>query len=155
MCFAIIFHFALRHIKSFAKGLSLTKWQNRVGKVLESLDERSVEAEGIQTLVDILVASFDLFAVVDDTGAFGRQGGDEQGNTSADVGRGHTDATQGMGVVEADDVGAVRIAKNDLRTHVDEFVDEEQTALKHLLVDKHTPPALGCDNQDNTKKVRR
>ncbi len=72
VCFAIIFHFALRHIKSFAKGLSLTKWQNGIGKVLESLDEGLVEAQGIHALVDVLVAAFDLVAVVDDAIALGR-----------------------------------------------------------------------------------
>ena len=37
----------------------------------------------------------------------------------------------------ADDHGAVRIAKYDLRTHFDELVYEEQAALKHLLVEQH------------------
>lgn len=31
----------------------------------------------------------------------------------------------------------VRVAQDDLRAHVDQFVREEQAALEHLLVDEH------------------
>ena len=46
----------------------------------------------IEALVDILITSFDLVAIVDDTVAIGREGSDEQGNTGTDVRRSHTDA---------------------------------------------------------------
>ena len=61
---------------------------------LEALDDRSVETEGVDTLVDVLITSFDLVAVVDDTGTVGGEGSNEQGNTGADVGRGHADTAQ-------------------------------------------------------------
>ena len=86
MCFTIIFCFALRHIKSFAKGHTLTKWQNGIGKSLKTFDDGTVEAKGIHALVDVLITSFYLVAVVDDAVALGGEGGDEQGNTGADVG---------------------------------------------------------------------
>ena len=61
---------------------------------LEALDDRSVETEGVDALVDVLVTSFNLVAVVDDASAVGGEGSDEQGNTGADVGRGHADTAQ-------------------------------------------------------------
>ena len=57
-------------------------------------------------------------------------------------------------VVEADDVGAVRVAEDDLRAHVDEFVDEKQTALEHFLVDEHGAFGLRGHHQNDTDKVR-
>ena len=43
----------------------------------------------------------------------------------------------------------MRVAKNYLRTHVDEFVNEEQSAFKHLLVDKYGPFCLSGDHKDD------
>ena len=77
MCFAIIFYFALRHIKSFAKGHTLTKWQNGIGKSLKTFDDGTIEAKGIHALVNILIAAFNLVAVVDDAVAMCGEGGDE------------------------------------------------------------------------------
>lgn len=34
-----------------------------------------------------------------------------------------------------DDRRTVRIAQDNLRAHVDQFIDEKETALEHLLVD--------------------
>ena len=59
------------------------------GKELNSFNFRP---QGVQALVDILVAALDLVAVVDDAGAVGGEGGDEQGDAGADVGRGHADS---------------------------------------------------------------
>ena len=42
-----------------------------------------------------------------------------------------------MTSVQSYDVGAVWVAKNDLCAHIDEFVDEEQTAFEHLLMYEH------------------
>ena len=43
----------------------------------------------------------------------------------------------------AHDDGTMGIAEDDLRTHVDELVDKEQTALEHLLVEEHRASGLG------------
>jgi hypothetical protein len=37
--------------------------------------------------------------------------------------------------LEPDHDSPVRITKNDLRAHIDQFIDKEQTAFKHFLVD--------------------
>ena len=48
----------------------------------------------------------------------------------------------------------MRVAQNDLGTHVDELVDKEQAALKHLLVNQDAPPRLGRRHQDNGQQIR-
>ena len=49
--------------------------------------------------------------------------------------------------------GAMRVAQDDLRAHVDEFVDEEEAAFKHLLVEKHAPFGLCGHDKENRKEV--
>ena len=83
----LFFHFAAWFIKSFAKAWILTKWQRRKEGKSKALDDGTAKAEGVHTLVDVLIATFNLVAVVDDACAVGTEGGDEQGDTSADVGR--------------------------------------------------------------------
>ena len=47
--------------------------------------------------------------------------------------------------------GAVRVAEDDLCAHVDEFVHEEESALKHLLMEEHR--ALGlCGYHDEHRE---
>ena len=53
------------------------------------------------------------------------------------------------------DYRSVRVTKDDLCTHIDELVHEEETALKHLLVDKDATLALGRCNEHHAEKVRR
>ena len=48
----------------------------------------------------------------------------------------------------------VRVAENDLGTHLYQAVNEEKPALEHLLVDEDTAPALGCHDQQHTQEVR-
>src|SRR5690606_30094107 len=43
----------------------------------------------------------------------------------------------------------------NLSTHIDQFIDEEQSTFKHLLVDQDIPFGLDGRNQDNTQKIRR
>ena len=47
----------------------------------------------------------------------------------------------------------MRVAQDDLRAHVDEFVDEEEAAFKHLLVEKHAPLGLRGHDKENRKEV--
>src|SRR2546423_11238028 len=73
-------------------------------------------ADGIQPLLDPLVAAIDLMDVVDDALALRAEGGEQQGHAGADVGAGDLCAVQ---AVAADDDGAVRIAEDDARPHGD------------------------------------
>ena len=129
---------------------------NIMRKKIEKLsDSLNLRPQVIQPFINILVASLNLVAVVDDAGAVGTEGCDEQGDAGADVGRGHANTTQVVGVVEADDIGTMGVAEDDLRTHVDEFVDEEQAALEHLLVDEHGALGLGGYHKGNGYEVGR
>ena len=58
-------------------------------------------------------------------------------------------------MVVTDHDSPVRVAKDDLGSHVDQTVNEEQPALEHLLMDKHASPALGGDNENHAQKVWR
>ena len=49
--------------------------------------------------------------------------------------------------------GAVGVAKDNLCTHVDELVDEEQAALKHLLVDEHAALGLSGNHEQHRDEV--
>ena len=52
------------------------------------------------------------------------------------------------------DHGTMRITKNDLRAHVDEFINKEQTALEHLLMNEHATLCLCCHDEKHAEKVR-
>ena len=56
-------------------------------------------------------------------------------------------------VVSYDD-STVRVAEDDLGTHIDEFIDKEQTALEHLLMNQNASLALGRHHKDHTDQVR-
>ena len=114
-----------------------------------------VGAEGVETLVDGLVAAVDLVDVIDAGGPFGAHGGDEQGYACADVRAGHIGMTQFVLAVDADDGGAVRVAEDDLRTHIDELVDKEETRLEHLLMDEDDAACLGGSDEEDGQKVGR
>ena len=43
----------------------------------------------------------------------------------------------------ADDNGTMRVAEDDLGTHVDKLIDEKQTTLEHLLMEEYASPCLG------------
>ena len=103
----------------------------------------------------MLVAAVNLLDIVDAAGALGTEGGNKQCHTGAYVGRGHAYATQLVFVVETNHRGTVRVAENDLRTHVDEFVDKEQAALKHLLVYQHAALGLRGYHKGNGYEVGR
>ena len=52
------------------------------------------------------------------------------------------------------DDSPVRIAQYDLRPHVNQFVDEKQAALKHLLMYQHTAFGLSRHDQHHAQQVR-
>ena len=55
----------------------------------------------------------------------------------------------------ADDDGAVRVAQDDLGTHVNEFVHKEESALKHLLMNQDAAVGLRCHHQQDAQQVGR
>ena len=57
------------------------------------MDSFNLRPQRIQPRINILIPSLNLVAIVDDAGAVGGEGGDEQGDTGTDVGRGHADAS--------------------------------------------------------------
>ena len=54
----------------------------------------------------------------------------------------------------ADDNDAVRVTKNNLGTHINQFVHKEQAALKHLLMYEHAALGLRGGYQQHAQKVR-
>ena len=58
-------------------------------------------------------------------------------------------------MVLSDHRGPVRITKDDLCTHIDEFIHKKQAAFEHFLVDKHASAGLGCHNKHHADQVGR
>ena len=48
---------------------------------------------------------------------------------------------------------AVRVTKNNLSTHINQFVDEEKATFEHFLMDKHTAFCFGGYYQKYTEYV--
>ena len=59
-----------------------------------------------------------------------------------------------MAAAQSNDGGPVGVAKNDLRAHVNQLVDEEEAAFKHFLVDEHTALGLSGHHQYDAHQVR-
>src|SRR4051812_28652779 len=94
----------------------------------------NARAEGIESLLDPFVSAIDLMNVVDHALAFRAKRSEQERHTGADVGAGDLRARE---PVAAHDDGAVRIAENDARAHLNQLVGEEEPRLKHLLEDHH------------------
>ena len=102
----------------------------------------------------MLVSAVNLFNILYDALPLGGEGGDEQSNAGTDIRGGHHRGAQLLATLQADDDGAVRVTKGDLRSHRLQFVHKEQPALEHLLVDKHTAPGLNGRDEGDTDQVR-
>ena len=87
--------------------------------------------------------------------AVGRHSGDEQGDSGADVGTCHSATAKLDFSVVADDDGAMRVAKDDLCAHIDEFIDEKQATFKHFLVDEHRTASLRRHDEQNGEQIGR
>src|SRR6185436_17436183 len=48
----------------------------------------------------------------------------------------------------------MRITENDLGSHVDQLIDQEQPAFKHFLVDKYSTICLCSCHQNHTQQIR-
>src|SRR3954447_19520952 len=83
----------------------------------------NARAEGIQSLLDPLVSAIDLVNVVDHALALRAERREQQRHSGANVGAGDLRARES---IAADDDGAVRIAENDARSHLNQLVGEEE-----------------------------
>lgn len=93
--------------------------------------------EGIQAGLYVLVAAVYLLDVVDATGAFCTHRCDKQGDTGTDIRTRHASASKCYLSVVTYNYSTVWVAEYYLCTHVNQFVDKEQSALEHLLVEQH------------------
>ena len=101
-----------------------------------------LRSQRIEAVLNVLVASVYLFDIADKAGAIGTHRCYQQGDTSTDIRTRHPAAMQlALAVVTYDD-GTVGVAENNLCTHVYQAVNEEQAALKHLLVEQHRTTGL-------------
>ena len=92
---------------------------------------------------------------MDMAGTFGTHRRNQQSNAGTNIRRNHIGTTQFETIAQPNHSRPVRIAKNDLRSHVDQFVDKEETAFEHLLMDQHTADSLRRHNEEDTQSVRR
>src|SRR3712207_6465609 len=88
-------------------------------------------SKAIESLVQMLIASIYLLCIVYDACAIGTHGSDQQGYARSNVRRCHGGGSQTHRVILTDHYRPVRITKDDLSPHVDQFVDEKQAALEH------------------------
>src|SRR5262249_20893773 len=103
-------------------------------------------AERAQPLLDALVAADDLADVADRRGALRAEARDQHRPARADIGALHSLPVEPC---RPGHDGAMRVAEDDPRPHVDELVDEEQPALEHLLEDEHGAPGLRGDSESD------
>src|SRR3954469_16373927 len=92
----------------------------------------NARAEGIQSLLDPFVAAIDLVNVVDHALALRAERREQERHAGPDVGAGDLRTRES---IAADDDGAVRVAEDDARAHLNQFVREEEPRLEHLLED--------------------
>src|SRR5262245_6776761 len=48
----------------------------------------------------------------------------------------------------------MRITQNNLRAHINKFVNKEQATFKHFLVNEYTSFGLDGNNKHNTQEIR-
>src|SRR4026209_1938844 len=93
--------------------------------VVNSSDRR---AEGVEPLIDALVAALDLADVVDEARTIRAECGPQHSHSGAHVGGFEEGATKPRGAVYQ---RPVRVAKDDTSAHRRKLVDEEHARLEH------------------------
>jgi hypothetical protein len=99
-------------------------------------------AQLTQPVVNILVSPVDLFDILDNTPAFRAKGGNQQGYAGPDIGAAHTDPPEALLPRHTDHGGPVRVAENNLGSHIDQLVYKKQPAFEHFLMDKDRSTGL-------------
>src|SRR5690606_27644469 len=94
-------------------------------------------AQCIQPLVDALISPVDLINILNGAFSLGRKCRNQQGDTCPYIWRHHVDTPKRHLPVESDDYRTMRIAENNLCAHFYQFVDKEQAAFKHFLMNEH------------------
>src|SRR6185503_4746511 len=103
-----------------------------IAATLRGSHARDARAQRRQLLLESLVASIDLMHAADDRLALGDQRRHQQRNARANI---RTRDPIGLAPQPAGpaDQGPVWIAQDDAGSHADQAVDEEESALVHLL----------------------
>src|SRR5690606_33686970 len=125
----------------------------RVNQAYTRSNSFNPRAQRLQPSVDVLIPAIDLVDIGDLAGTAGRKRGNEEGDTGADIRRRHFDSAKLLLSVEPNNGRPVRVAENDLGAHVDEFIDKEQPAFKHFLVDKHCTSSLRGHHKHDADQV--
>ena len=112
-------------------------------------------AEGVEAGFDIFVATVDLVDVVNAAGAFGTHSCNKHSYTGTNIGAGHVVMLELTRVVMPHHNRSMRVAEDDLRAHVNQFVHKEETRFEHLLMDKHRAACLRGYDQYDREQVRR
>ena len=117
-------------------------------------DTRNLGSELIESELYVLVATVDLCDILYAACTVGTHRCNEQGNTGTDIRTCHSAGTESDLMVVAHHHSTVRVAENNLCTHIDELVDEEQSALEHLLMEEHAATCLCRHNEENRRGGR-
>ena len=112
------------------------------------LQSCNLGTQSIKAGVDITIAAVNLLDVLDCACALGAHGGDEQCHSGANIGRGHCRSSQVYRVVVAYDRSSVWVAQDNLGSHIDEFIYEEESALEHFLVNQYRTFCLSRNHQE-------
>ena len=112
-------------------------------------DTGNLGTQRIEAMLDILVTTVYLSDILDTAGTVGTHGSTQQGDTGTDIRTRHPASTQLDFMVLTYHHGTMRIAEDDLCTHIYQLIYEEETALEHLLMEKHTSASLGCHYEEH------
>ena len=112
-------------------------------------------SQSVESGFYVLISAVYLCDVVNATCALCAECGDEQSDSSADIRARHAACTQLNIAVMTYDYAAVRVAEYNLCAHIYELVDEEESTLEHLLVNKYRSAGLSCNHDEHRKQVWR
>ena len=142
-------------MRTLVKVFKVFKDSKVVKFLLTVFHSRDTCADSIQTTLDVAVAAVDLLDILYRADTLGTHCRDQERHSRADVGRRHLGSPQAHTVIVSDNCGAVRIAQYYLRTHIYQFVDEEQPALEHLLMNQHRTLRLRRHHEEYRQQIGR
>ena len=103
----------------------------------------------------MFVAAIDLVDMIDAGCSLGRHSRDKHRYTRADIRRSHVIMLELPHVIVTDYHSAVRVAQNNLRPHIEEFIYEEQPTLEHLLMNQYRTLSLRGYHQQHRQQIGR